>query len=115
MLKFKDFMDLSEEELNEISLTQRIARSFLMRKLKGVLKAGARRFKGRLPDKKRALKRANRTARAAAFKVLSRGKDKGSMSNAQKSSIEKKLNKPAMQGRLKRAVKRILPQKRMGR
>ena len=115
MLKFKDFMDLSEEELNEISLTQRIARSFLMRKLKGKLKAGARRFKGRLPDKKRALKRANRTARAAAFKVLSRGKDKGSMSAAQKSGIEKKLNKPAMQNRLKRAVKRILPQKRMGR
>ena len=108
-------MDLSEEELDEISLTQRIARSFLMRKLKGKLKAGARRFKGRLPDKKRALKRANRTARAAAFKVLSRGKDKGSMSNAQKSSIEKKLNKPAMQSRLKRAVKRILPQKKMGR
>ena len=115
MLKFKDFMDLSEEELNEISLTQRIAKSFIMRKLKGVLKAGARRFKGRLPDRKRALKRANRAARTSAFKILSRGKDKCKMSAAQKSSIEKKLNKPAFQSRLKRVAKRLLPQKRMGK
>ena len=108
-------MDLSEEELNEISLTQRIAKSFIMRKLKGVLKAGARRFKGRLPDRKRALKRANRAARTSAFKILSRGKDKSKMSAAQKSSIEKKLNKPAFQSRLKRVAKRLLPQKRMGK
>ena len=113
MLKFKDFIE--EDDLSEISLTQRIAKSMSMRKLKGRLKAGARRFKGRLPDRNRALKRANRTARASAFKILSRGKDKSSMSAAQKSSIEKKLNKPAFQSRLKRVAKRLLPQKRMGK
>ena len=83
------------EELNEREWTpaQRRRAKVMMKKNKAKLAIGKKRLKFKIADKKRIDRRAQRQSRIDVGKKLSKGRAKSELSAAQKSSLEKRLNK----------------------
>ena len=99
----------AEEELS-ISGRRKLARQ--MKRRKSILKRARKRAMKRMASKEVLQKRARRSARAQAAKVLTKGKDKGSMSVAQKKSVEKRLSQTGWQQRIAVLNKRLMPKVR---
>jgi len=98
-----------EEALN---LQQRMKRSRMMKRMKSRIKIGRERAKRKMSDKKKLEKRANRKARDAIVKKITKDIPKSELSYARKQEIEKRLDKPAMKARIKRLARKMFPKVR---
>ena len=99
----------AEEELS-ISGRRKLAR--VMKRRKSQLKRARERAKKRMATKAVLTKRARRSSRAAAAKVLTKGKSKADLSVAQKKNIEKRLSQTGWQQRINILQKRLMPKVR---
>ena len=92
-----------------LTMTQRMKRSRMMKKMKARIKIGRQRAKRKMADKKKLEKRAMRKARDVIVRKLTKDIPKSELSFARKQEIEKRLDKPAIKARLKRLAKRMYP------
>lgn len=83
-----------------------------MKRRKSQLKRARERAKKRMATKAVLTKRARRSSRAAAAKVLTKGKSKADLSVAQKKNIEKRLSQKGWQQRINILQKRLMPKVR---
>lgn len=95
-----------------LNLQQRMKRSRMMKRMKSRIKIGRERAKRKMADKKKLDKRANRKAREAIIKKITKDIPKSELSYARKQEIEKRLDKPAMKARIKRLARRMFPKVR---
>ena len=105
-------MDLHKEEVEvdvdeALTLQQRMKRSRMMRRMRTRIKVGRERAKRKMANKEKLEKRARRQARNMIAKKLTRGIPKAELTFARKKEIEKRLDKPVLQARIKRIAKRI--------
>jgi len=96
-----------EEALN---IQQRMARSRLMKRMKAKIKIGRERAKRKMAPKEKLLKRANRKARDAIVRKITKDIPKSELTYARKQEIEKKLDKPQMKARIQRMARKMFPQ-----
>ena len=100
-------------DVNEaLTLQQRMKRSRMMKRMKAKIKIGRMKAKRRMADKKRLEKRANRKAREAIVKKITKDIPKSELSFARKQEIEKRLDKPAMKARIQRLARKMFPKVR---
>ncbi len=78
-----------------------------MKRMKARIAVGRRRAAKKMAGKDKLEKRANRQARNAIAKKLTRGIPKRELTFARKQEIEKRLDKPALKMRIKRLAKRM--------
>ena len=90
-----------------LTMTQRMKKSRLMKRLKSRIKIGRDRARKKMAKKDTLEKRANRQARNQIASKLTRGIPKRELSFARKQEIEKRLDKPALKQRIKRLAKRL--------
>ena len=90
-----------------LTMTQRMKKSRLMKRLKSRIKIGRDRARRKMAKKDTLEKRANRQARNQIASKLTRGIPKRELSFARKQEIEKRLDKPALKQRIKRLAKRL--------
>ena len=96
-----------EEALN---VQQRMKRSRLMKRMKAKIKIGRERAKRKMAPKEKLLKRANRKARDAIVRKITKDIPKSELTYARKQEIEKKLDKPQMKARIQRMARKMFPQ-----
>jgi hypothetical protein len=92
-----------------LNIQQRQKRARIMKRLKSRIKLGKDRAKRKMADKKKLETRANKQARNAIVKKITKGKSKKDLSFARRQEIEKRLDKPAMKNRIARLAKRMFP------
>jgi len=98
----------TEDDVDEaLTLQQRMKRSRMMRRMRTRIKVGRERAKRKMANKEKLEKRARRQARNMLAKKLTRGIPKAELTFARKKEIEKRLEKPVLQARIKRIAKRI--------
>ena len=90
-----------------LSMTQRRLRSRTMKKYAARIKVGRKKASMRIAYTKRLAKRAQRTARLAMAKKITKGIPKSELTPARKQEIEKKLDK--MKPRISRLAKKMMP------
>ena len=101
-------MPKDKDEVDEaLTLQQRMKRSRMMRRMRTRIKVGRERAKRKMANKEKLEKRARRQARNMLAKKLTRGIPKAELTFARKKEIEKRLEKPVLQARIKRIAKRI--------
>ena len=97
-----------EAETSEaLSLSQRLARRRMMKRFKGKIKIGRDRAKRRMANKKVLDRRALKQAKTTILKKLTKGVPKSELSFARRQEIEKRLEKPNVQKRIKMLAKRL--------
>ncbi len=99
-------------ELEQISKSERIKRAQRMKKFATRLKVGKKRAMRKMAGSSRLKKRADKQARLAMIKKLSRGVSRSDLSYERRAEIEKRLEKPAMKTKIQRMAKRMYPQVR---
>lgn len=100
-------VETEEVETEALNFAQRRNRARIMKKNKAKIAMGQRRAKRKPANTERLTKRAQRTARMALFKRLSKGKSKSEVPAARRQEIEKRLDK--MKGRIQKLARRMLP------
>lgn len=98
-----------EENSVEEALTiqQRMARGRMMKRMKSRIKIGRDRAKRRMANKETIERRAQKAARKAILKKLTKGQDKKDLPFARRQELEKRLEKPALKKRIKMLAKRM--------
>jgi len=100
--------EMPNEDVDEaLSMSQRIKKSRIMKRMKARIKIGRERAKRKMAPKDKLEKRAMRQARNQIAKKLTRGIPKAELSFARKQEIEKRLDKPALKQRIARLAKRM--------
>jgi len=99
----KEDVDIDEA----LTMTQRMKKSRLMKRLKSRIKIGRDRARRKMAKKDTLEKRSMRQARNQIASKLTRGIPKRELSFARKQEIEKRLDKPALKQRIKRLAKRL--------
>jgi len=98
----------TDKDVDEaLSMSQRIKKSRIMKRMKARIKIGRERAKRKMAPKDKLEKRANRQARNQIASKLTRGIPKRELSFARKQEIEKRLDKPALKQRIKRLARRL--------
>ena len=92
-----------------LTMQARRAKSRQMKRLKGRIKLGRERQKRKMADPARLKKRARKAARNEILKKLTKGVPKGELTYARRQELEKRLDKPAIKGRIDRLAKKMLP------
>ena len=90
-----------------LSMVQRRAKARQMKKYKTRIAMGRKRAAARMADAPRLKRRAQKAARAALAKKLTKGIPKSELTPARKAEIEKRLDK--MKQRVNRLAKKMLP------
>ena len=90
-----------------LSMAQRRAKSRQMKKYKTRLAMGRKKQAAKMADPARLKRRAQKAARAALAKKLTKGIPKSELTPARKAEIEKRLDK--MKQRVNRLAKKMLP------
>ena len=90
-----------------LTIQQRMARGRQMKRMKGRIKIGRDRAKRRMASKDTIEKRAQKAARKLILKKLTKGVDKGDLPFARRQELEKRMDKPAIQKRVKMLAKRL--------
>lgn len=80
-----------------------------MKRLKSRIKIGRERAKRKMADKKKLERRSMRKARDFLVRRITKDIPKKDLSFARKQEIEKRLDKPAMQARIKRIARKMFP------
>jgi len=101
-----------EQTDEALTVSQRLARKRQMRRSKAKIKLGQERAKRRFASKEKLGKRAERQARMAMFKKLTKDIPKSELTYARRQEIEKRLEKPAFKQRIKMIARRNLPKVR---
>lgn len=100
--------EMPKDDVDEaLSMSQRIKKSRIMKRMKARIKIGRERAKRKMAPKDKLEKRANRQARNQIASKLTRGIPKRELSFARKQEIEKRLDKPALKQRIKRLARRL--------
>jgi hypothetical protein len=117
MLSFKElveFHDASEEEymdmVEALNAAQRMAMSRAFKRNKHRVAIGRKKAERKTADRATIEKRAQKQARLAMLKKLTKGSDKSELSFAQRQAIEKRMDK--MQAKIKMMAKRMIPKVR---
>lgn len=98
----------SVEEVDEaLTMAQRRKRSIQMKKYRSRLAVGRKRQEAKMADPARLQRRAQKAARAAIAKKLTKGIPKAELTPARKQEIEKRLDK--MPAKIKTLAKKMLP------
>lgn len=105
---FKDSQTL--DEVLSISGRRKKARDAKRRKM--VLKIARKRAKRRMARSPVLQKRARRSARKKITDKILKGRKKSEISDVQKASIERRLDRPSFQKRLDTLQRRLMPAKR---
>ena len=93
-----------------LTMQQRRARSRQMKKYQARLKVGRKKAAAKVANLAVLKRRAQKAARAAIAKKITKGVAKGDLTPARKQEIEKRLDK--MQPRINRVAKKLLPKLR---
>jgi len=93
-----------------LTMQQRRARSRQMKKYQSRLKVGRKKAAAKVANLAVLKRRAQKAARAAIAKKITKGVAKGDLTPARKQEIEKRLDK--MQPRINRVAKKLLPKLR---
>lgn len=93
-----------------LTMQQRRARSRQMKKYQARLKVGRKKAAAKVANLAVLKRRAQKAARAAIAKKITKGIAKGDLTPARKQEIEKRLDK--MQPRINRVAKKLLPKLR---
>lgn len=93
-----------------LTTTQRLAKSRQMKRYASRIAVGRRKAMKRTADPARIKRRAQKSARMALFKKLSKGLSPSEVPYARRAELEKKLDK--MKGRIERMAKKMLPKVR---
>ena len=101
-----------EVETEALTVTQRLQRKRQMLRAKPKIKLGRERAKRRIASKEKLVSRANKQARMAIFKKLTKDMPKDELSYSRRQEIEKRMDKPAIKARIKQIARKILPQVR---
>ncbi len=96
-------------EMEAISKAERVKRAQRMKKFAARLKVGKKRAMRKMADSSRLKRRADKQARLAMIKKLTRGVPRSKLSYERRAEIEKRLNKPAVKTRIKRLAKKMFP------
>jgi hypothetical protein len=102
MLSFKDLIS------EVLDMQQRRKMAMRMKKNKARIAMARKRAERKFASMDTLKKRARRQARKAMVSKITKGQDKGDMSVARKKSIEKRLEKPAIQSRIDRQAKKLV-------
>ena len=106
----KDAVAEEQDQTDEaLTMQQRRAKSRQMKRLKGRIKLGRERQKRKMADPERLKKRARKAARNEILKKLTKGVPKGELTYSRRQELEKRLDKPAIKGRIDRLAKKMLP------
>lgn len=95
-----------------LDVTQRRKLGQRMKRNKAKIAMGRKRSERKIASMDKLKLRARKSARKALAKKLTKGIDKSELSIARKKEIEKRLEKPAMQSKINRTARKILPQVR---
>jgi hypothetical protein len=95
-----------------LTVTQRLARKRLFKRIQPKIKLGRERAKRRFADKERLRKRAIKQARMMLFKKLTKDIPKDELSYARRLEIEKRLEKPQLKARIQQIARKLLPKVR---
>jgi len=90
-----------------LTMQQRMARGRLMKRMKSRIKIGRERARRKMADKKKLERRAQKAARKVILKKLTQGKDKNELPFARRQELEKRLEKPAVQKRIRMLAKKL--------
>jgi len=101
-----------ESTKEALSVSQRLARKKLMKRIMPKIKLGRERASRRIASKEKLQNRSLRKARAMLFKKLTKDIPKGELSYARRQEIEKRLEKPQLQNRIKTIAKKLFPKER---
>jgi hypothetical protein len=93
-----------------LTMQQRRARARQMKKYQSRLKVGRKKAAAKIANQAVLKRRAQKAARAAIAKKITKGIPKAELTPARKQEIEKRLDK--MQPRINRVAKKLLPQLR---
>lgn len=93
-------------ETEALTMQQRLARKRMIKRLQPKIKLGRERAKRRMATKGKLETRAMKQARTTIFKKLSK-KAKGELGYAAREKIEKRMQSPAIQRRIKVLAKRL--------
>ena len=100
----------TEENLAEaLNLMQRMKRRLLMKKIRVKLNRGRKLARRKMADPKKLKRRAQRAARNAMIRKITKGKSRHDISAAVKRTIETRLATPGMRNKLLRIQKRLFP------
>lgn len=94
-----------------LDLVARMKRSRLMKRIRNKLKMGRKRAMRKMASRSTMLNRTRKAARKEIAKLLTRGIPKSDLNVARKKEIEKRLDSSAMQTRITRFAKKMLPKK----
>ena len=98
-----------ENMIEALNLMQRMKRRMLMRKIRVKLNRGRKLARRKMADPKKLKRRAQRAARNAMIRKLTKGKSRHDIGPAIKRTIELRLGTPAMRTKLLRIQKRLFP------
>ena len=97
-----------EPENEALTIQQRMKRGRMMKRLKARIKIGRQKAKRRMANKDTLERRANKAARKAVLKKLTKGKDKNDLPFTRRQELEKRLDKPAVKNESKCLQKECL-------
>lgn len=95
-----------------LDMQQRRKKAIAMKRNKAKIAMGRRRAERKVANLEKLKKRARKHARNMLAKKLTKDIPKADLSNARKKEIEKRLEKPAMQQKISRSARKLLPQVR---
>lgn len=117
MLSFKELVEFHnasneeyEEMLEALNTSQRLAMSRAFKRNKHKVAIGRKKAERKTADRKTIEKRAQKQARLAMLKKLTKGSSKEELSFAQRQAIEKRMDK--MSNKIKMMAKRMIPKVR---
>jgi hypothetical protein len=100
-----------EDDVDEaLNVTQRLAKSRQMKRMKAKLTLGRKRAAKRIASQEKLMLRARRKAREFILKRLTKDIPKSELTFARRQELEKRLDK--MKGRIEKIAKRLLPKVR---
>jgi len=98
----------TDVEVDEaLDIRQRLAKSRLFRRYKSKIKLGRERAKRRMAKPEVLQRRAEKHARTAILKKITKGVPKGELSFARRQEIEKRMDKPVIKKRIKVMARKL--------
>jgi hypothetical protein len=97
-----------DSEVDEsLNISQRLARQRMFKRFKSKIKLGRERAKRKMANQDVLKRRSIKQARAVILKKITKGASKDELSFARRQDLEKRLEKPQMQKRIKLLAKRM--------
>lgn len=98
-----------QDVLEALSMTQRLQRSRSAQKNKSKMKMGRMRAMKKMASKETLMKRARKHARNLLLKKILKDVPKDELSMSRKKEIEQRLEKPALQAKIDKLARKLLP------